>query len=51
MVPDKTPKPKAAIINDKKGCHFNTEVERMIKTIANINKRINHMIRQDTGKN
>jgi hypothetical protein len=49
MVPENTPKPKAAVINERKGCHLKTEVETMIKTIDNINKMINHIMGQDNS--
>jgi hypothetical protein len=47
MVPENIPKPKAAMISDKKGCHLKTEVEIMMKKIASINKMINHIMGQD----
>jgi len=43
MVPDKRPKPIAAISKDKKGCHFNREVVRMIKIMDKIRSSINHI--------
>jgi len=43
MVPEKIPKPKAARINDKNGCHLRTEVVIIIKTMDKSNKRINHI--------
>jgi hypothetical protein len=47
MVPENIPKPNAASINERNGCHLKTDVEMMMKTIASINRKINHIMGQD----
>jgi hypothetical protein len=43
MVPENAPNPRAAISNERNGCHLNLTVVIIINTIARRSKIISHI--------